>query len=114
MDLKAKFMAVYHMALTRAESMNDEGMIDQAIAIAVGLIVLVAVFSIAAVIGSSIDTAISIPAGSSWNATENSDLVTGLDIWQTNSSMLALAVLITILSLVIYTIMRLRGRPGGD
>ena len=96
----------------RWKTLNDEGvsMIDGAIGVSIGLIVLVAIFSIAPLIGSSIDTSTTIPAGSQWNATTNTDLTTGVDLWTQNASLLALAVMVSILSLVIYSIMAIRGR----
>jgi len=94
--------------------LGDKGMVEAAIAIAVGLIVLVAIFAMAPVIGNAIDGSIEVPAGSQWNSTENPDIPTGVDIWSQNASMLMIAVLISILSLVILTIMNLRaGPPGG-
>ena len=91
---------------------SEGGMVEAAIAIAIGLIVLVAIFSIAPVIGDSIDNSISIDTTSQWNSSVNTDLPTGVDIWTTNASMLGLAVMISILALVIFTIMRLRGGGG--
>lgn len=96
--------------------LNDEavGMIDAVIGIAIGLIVLVAVFSIAPVIGSNIDSSVTIPATSQWNATTNSDMVTGVEIWTQNSALLILAVMVSILSLVIFAIMKINGGQGGQ
>ncbi|EJG06658.1 hypothetical protein Metli_0694 [Methanofollis liminatans DSM 4140] len=91
--------------------LNDDavGMIDAVIGMAIGLIVLVAVFSIAPVIGSNIDSSVTIPAGSQWNSTTNADMTTGVEIWTQNSALLILAVMVSILSLVIFSIMRIRG-----
>lgn len=96
--------------------LNDEavGMIDAVIGIAIGLIVLVAVFSIAPVIGSNIDSSVTIPATSQWNATTNADMVTGVEIWTQNSALLILAVMVSILSLVIFAIMKINGGQGGQ
>ena len=96
----------------RWKSMNDEGvsMIDGAIGVSIGLIVLVAIYSIAPVIGSNIDASTTIDATSQWNSTTNPGLTTGVDLWQQNSSLLALAVMVSILSLVIFSIMAIRGR----
>jgi len=93
-------------------TLTDDGvsMIDGAIGVAIGLIVLVAIFSIAPVIGSNIDQSTTIAAASQWNSTTNTDLTTGVDLWQQNSSLLALAVMVSILSLVIFSIMAIRGR----
>ena len=87
-------------------------MIDVAVTMAIGLIVLVAIFSLAPLIGSNIDGAASIPAGSQWNATENTDIPTGVGIWEQNAGLLMLAVMVSILSMIIWAIMRIRGSGG--
>ena len=94
--------------------MNESGntMIDVAVTMAIGLIVLVAVFSLAPLIGSNIDGAASVPAGSEWNATENPDIPTGVGIWEQNAGLLMLAVMVSILSMIIWAIMRVRGSGG--
>ncbi len=94
--------------------LNESGttMIDVAITMAIGLIVLVAVFSLAPLIGSNIDSAASIPSGSQWNATENTDIPTGVGIWEQNAGLLMLAVMVSILSMIIWAIMRIRGSGG--
>lgn len=95
--------------------MNESGatMIDVAVTMAIGLIVLVAVFSIAPLIGSNIDSASTVPPGSQWNATENTDIPTGVSIWEQNAGLLMLAVMVSILSMVIWAIMRVRGAGEG-
>ena len=94
--------------------MNESGntMIDVAVTMAIGLIVLVAIFSLAPLIGSNIDSASSVPAGSEWNATENPDIPTGVGIWEQNAGLLMLAVMVSILSMIIWAIMRVRGSGG--
>jgi hypothetical protein len=94
---------------------NDSGvsMIDAAISLAVGLIVLVAVFSLAPLIGSNLDMAGQVPPGSQWNITENPSIPTGVSVWEQNATLLVLAVMVSILSLVIWSIMRVRGDTGG-
>lgn len=91
--------------------MNESGatMIDVAVTMAIGLIVLVAVFSLAPLIGSNIDSAATIPSGSQWNATENTNIPTGVGIWEQNAGLLMLAVMVSILSMIIWAIMRVRG-----
>jgi len=95
--------------------MNESGatMIDVAVTMAIGLIVLVAVFSLAPLIGSNIDSAATIPSGSQWNATENTDIPTGVGIWEQNAGLLMLAVMVSILAMVIWAIMRIRGTGEG-
>ena len=94
--------------------MNESGdtMIDVAVTMAIGLIVLVAVFSLAPLIGSSIDSASSVPTDSQWNATTNPDIPTGVSIWEQNAGLLMLAVMVSILSMIIWAIMRVKGDSG--
>lgn len=94
--------------------MNESGntMIDVAVTMAIGLIVLVAVFSLAPLIGSSIEGAAAVPPGSEWNATENTDIPTGVGIWEQNAPLLMLAVMVSILSMIIWAIMRVKGNSG--
>lgn len=96
--------------------MNESGatMIDVAVTMAIGLIVLVAVFSLAPLIGSSIDTATTLPADSQWNSTVNTDIPTGVEIWEQNAGLLMLAVMVSILAMIIWAIMRIRGNSGGS
>jgi ABC-type Fe3+ transport system permease subunit len=97
--------------------LNDDAasMIDAIIGIAIGLIVLVAVFSLAPVIGFNIDASTTIPAGSQWNSTTNPDMTTGNELWTQNSTLLILALMVSILGLVIFSIMRIRdGSTGGQ
>ena len=94
--------------------MNESGntMIDVAVAMAIGLIVLVAVYSLAPLIGSNIDSAATVPPDSQWNATVNTDIPTGVGIWEQNAGLLILAVMVSILSLIIWAIMRIQGSKG--
>lgn len=94
--------------------LNEDGvgMVDALVGIAIGIIVLVAVFSIAPVIGYNIDSSTPIPAASQWNSTTNTDLTTGVEIWTQSSNLLITALIISILALVIFAIMRLRNPAG--
>ena len=95
--------------------MNESGntMIDVAVTMAIGLIVLVAVYSLAPLIGSNIDSAATVPPDSEWNATVNTDIPTGVEIWEQNAGLLILAVMVSILAMIIWAIMRIRGTGGG-
>lgn len=87
-------------------------MIDVAVTMAIGLIVLVAIFSLAPLIGSNIDSASAVPAESQWNSTTNKNIPTGVGIWEQNAGLLTLAVMVSILSMIIWAIMRIRGSGG--
>lgn len=95
--------------------LNDHaiGTMDYLVGVAISVIVLVAVFSLAPVIGSSIDSSVAIPADSEWNASTNTGLTTGVEIWTQYSGLIILVGLISLLSVAIWAIMRLRGEGGG-
>jgi hypothetical protein len=81
-----------------------------------GLLALVAIFSIAPLVGYSIDNAINVPNSSGW---ANTTLPSGLSLWSTNAPLLALVVTVSILVTVIGAIMTFssvgaRGGRGGD
>ncbi len=82
------------------------------VGVAVGLIVLAAVFSLAPLIGEKIDASIEIPSGSVWNSTEHADIPTGVSIWSDNASLLGLVVLVIIIGLAIFYIRNMGGGGG--
>jgi hypothetical protein len=67
-----------------------------------GLLALVAIFSIAPLVGYSIDAAINVPVESEW---ANASLPTGLSLWSTNAPLLSLVITVSILVTVIGAIM---------
>ena len=77
---------------------------DIVIATAIGLLVLVAVFQMAPMLGNSIDQATDVGVGSDWNTTENEDIPTGVSVWTENASLLLLVVLVSLLGLAILII----------
>ena len=46
-----------------------------------GAIILIAYFSIIPLIGYNLDSAVTIPTASQWNATTNTNIVTGVSLW---------------------------------
>lgn len=72
------------------------------IAIAIGLITLIAVITVGPVVGGSIENAMpTLAADSSWNATYNTDLPDGADTWEQMVPLIVLAVLALVIGLVI-------------
>lgn len=74
---------------------------DIVIASAIGLLVLVAVYQMAPMLGDSIDSATDINATSDWAADE---IPTGVDVWTENANLLLLVVLVSLLGLAILII----------
>ena len=86
-------------------------MLDALIGISIGLIVLVAVFSIAPLIGDKIDSATDVEANTSWDSANMTAAgADAVSIWTDNASLIGLAVLVMILGIVIAAIMVFGGR----
>jgi len=98
----------------KLELLNDKGnmMLDGVIVIGIGLIVLVAIFSIAPIIGSSIDESTVIVATSDWNATTNTDLTTGVNLWGQCASLLFLIVMISIIVKIVSIFGKMSDKEG--
>ncbi|KAF5049751.1 hypothetical protein DSECCO2_436570 [anaerobic digester metagenome] len=80
------------------------------IAVAVGLIVLVAVYSFAPQVGYKIGTASEIPDGSEWDtANMSASGVDGASIWTDNAGLPLLAVLAFCIALAIMFFRRMGG-----
>lgn len=90
--------------LTDTKAEAEMSTMDIVIATAIGLLVLVAVFQMAPMLGNSIDQATDVDAGSDWNTTENEDIPTGVAVWSENASLLLLVVLVSLLGLAILII----------
>lgn len=90
------------------------GTMELVISVAIGLIVLAAIYSLAPVIGDKIDSSVTVPAGSQWNISENPEIPTGVDIWTDNATLISLVVLVMIISLAIFYIRRMGGGGGAD
>lgn len=80
------------------------------IGIAIGLIVLGCVVSLGPLIGHSMDDSIEVADNSSWSYDNMSAAgATGVDLWKDNISLMSLAVMVIILSVVIGYIMKMSG-----
>ncbi len=104
-----KFMrkkAAEIMGDNRAEISGGAGAL---IGISLVILIVALVFTIAPLLGSEVESAVDIPAGSPWNATENSDITTGVEVWE-KAKLIIAALVIVIMSIVIaYLIAMTRG-----
>ena len=81
---------------------KDNNPMNLIIAIAIGILTLIAVFAVVPVVGGSIDNAMpTLSETSSWNSTSNPDLPDGASIWEQLGPLLVLAVLALVIGLVI-------------
>jgi len=83
-------------------SRDDTNPMNLIIAIAIGILTLIAIFSVIPVVGGSIDNAMPpLDEGSDWNTTTNPDLPSGASMWSQLGPLLVLAVLALVIGLVI-------------
>ncbi|MDD5049994.1 MAG: hypothetical protein PHH09_13800 [Methanoregulaceae archaeon] len=81
---------------------REDNPMNLIIAIAIGILTLIAVFSVIPVVGGSIDNAMpALEEGSEWNTTTNTDLPSGASMWTQLGPLLVLAVLALVIGLVI-------------
>jgi len=81
---------------------DDTNPMNLIIAIAIGILTLIAIFSVIPVVGGSIDNAMpALDEGSEWNTTTNTDLPSGASMWTQLGPLLVLAVLALVIGLVI-------------
>lgn len=71
---------------------------------AIGILLLVVIFSVVPMVGQNVDDVTSIPVGSQWNSTTNTDIETGSDLWGSTSGMISLAAIIAIVGYVLNSI----------
>jgi len=82
------------------------GLVTASIAVAA----LVIIFAIVPMIGYQVDTAVPIPSGSQWNATTNTNIVTGVALWGAVGPLIKLVAIVSFLGLVIASVILLAGR----
>ncbi len=81
---------------------DDTNPMNLIIAIAIGILTLIAIFSVIPVVGGSIDNAMPpLAEDSDWNTTTNQDLPSGASMWSQLGPLLVLAVLALVIGLVI-------------
>lgn len=81
---------------------------DGVLAFAIGLIAVIIVFGIIPTIGETTDGISDLPADSDWNATYNTDLKTGADLWEDTNPILVLAVLVGVFGLILGVVKKFR------
>ena len=80
-------------------------------AMAIGVLLLLVVYTIIPVVGSQLDQSVTLPAsgaGSQWNNTVNTAIPTAVDTWESLGGILKVAALITIVGGFLTTLKGLR------
>jgi len=80
----------------------------------VAVAALVIIFAIVPMIGYQVDSAVPIPAGSAWNATENTQIVSGVGLWGAIGPLIKLVAIVSFLGLVIASIIMLAGSTSEE
>lgn len=77
------------------------------IAMAIGVLTLVVIYTFVPTIGSQLATATSVPAagaGSEWNATLHTDVPTGVGVWTSLAGILKVAAIVEIIAAFLITL----------
>jgi len=70
----------------------------------VAIVVIVVLFTITPLVGSEVNESINIPAGTGWNATENTNLDESSTIWESASGLIQAAVTVAIAMMIVGVI----------
>lgn len=80
-------------------SNSGSNMMGPLVGIAIGALILIAVFMFAPMVGGTIEDAMpAMGADSNWNTTNNADLPDGAETWTTISSLLVLCAIIVVIT----------------
>ena len=96
---------------------DNKAGIEELIPAAIVITVLVVLFAIIPVVGYNVDSSWTMPAsdaaGGQWNSSANSNIANSSELWETNSPLLSLAVLIGVIFIAIGMLMSRSSIGGG-
>lgn len=99
----------------RKGRINESGFVDSAVDLAMVLIVLVVIAGVAIILGGQMDQVVynnPAPSGSVFNQTENTDLVTGGDLWDDNATYIGIIVMIFVFAIILSAVYSFRRKQG--
>ena len=67
-------------------------------AMAIGVLVLIVAFTIIPIVGSELDASVTLGATSDWNATHNTAIPTGVDLWESVGGILKVGGIIIVVA----------------
>lgn len=82
------------------------------ISLVVGLVIMVVLFQVVPLVGQSMDDAVSIPAGSAWDASNVT--ASGLDLWNSTAPLMYIPIVMLLIGLIIAGIMVIRRDADRD
>lgn len=93
--------------------MANKGMTMQGLAVmAIGILTLIVIYTIIPLVGSQLDTAVTLPAsgaGSQWNNTVNTAIPTAPDLWESLGGIVKVGGVIVVVGGFLQTLRGLRG-----
>ena len=108
------FKPILRKAAAKLGLPDEDGSIWYVVALMGGAIVLIAYFSIIPLIGYNLDSAVTLPANSSWNASapEGAGIVTGAGLWSSLGPIAKTAAIVAGIAAMIMIIMTMAGGMG--
>ncbi len=87
----------------------DKGMTMQGLGVmAVGILGLIVIFTIIPIVGSELDSAVTLGATSDWNATHNTAVPTGISLWTSLGGILKVGAIVIVIAGFLRTLQGMR------
>ena len=77
-------------------------------AMAIGVLVLIVAFTIIPIVGNELDGAVTLAADSDWNSTHNTEIPTGVDLWESVGGILKVGGIIVVVVGFLRTLQGMR------
>ena len=77
-------------------------------AMAIGVLVLIVAFTIIPIVGSELDDAVQLSATTQWNSTVNTQIPTGVDLWEAVGGILKVGGIIVVVAGFLRTLQGMR------
>lgn len=97
-----------HGSIDLRENSDGQAGIMALVGIAIGVMILAVVYIIMPLVGSELDQAVTLPADSQWNASVNTDIETGYDLWGSVGGIITVAAIIVVVAVFLKILVGLR------
>lgn len=78
------------------------------VAMAIGVLTLIVVYTIIPLVGSQLDASFTLGASSDWNSSHNSNIPTGVSLWESLGGIIKVAAIILIVAGFLQTLREMR------
>jgi len=79
---------------------------------AVGVLGLIVSFTIIPIVGAELDSAVTLSTTSQWNSSVNTNIPTGVDLWESVGGIIKVGAIVTIIGGFLKTLSGLRSTPS--